>query len=330
MNAHPTLSSSRAVRSRRHAQGLSLIEVMVSLAIGLVVIGAVFANYLNNSQGSRQTAALTQVTNDAALAFGILRNHMAVADYSLPSGVTATGLTRRLTGMNVFGCSGGFDEATDDQVDPANILCASTAGTSDALMVRYEVDEQSVPSVTNTATSTTAPSDCTGNALVRVTDGYFVADSRFDIATGADGVPSLACLGNGNTPATAAKFGGTAGAQTAALVENIAEMHLTYGVAAGKQQNIIRYVSAADVAKADDVNRADKWGNVVSVRICLLVRSAEEVLPAKTAYRGCNQAVVAAANVPDRRIYRAFTSTVVLNNRLNADPQVQPEAPPTP
>ncbi|PHN95776.1 hypothetical protein CSC81_18735, partial [Tenacibaculum discolor] len=42
--------------------GFSLVEIMVSLAIGLMVIGAVFTNYLNNSSGSQQTAAMAQVT----------------------------------------------------------------------------------------------------------------------------------------------------------------------------------------------------------------------------------------------------------------------------
>jgi type IV pilus assembly protein PilW len=319
MSAHPYRlpTAMRPAVSQRMAtsqRGLSLIEVMVSLAIGLVVIGAVFANYLNNSRGSRETTALTQVTNDATLAFGILRNHIAMADYSQPSGIDAKGnMIRRLAGRNLFGCSGGFDSTTDSSSNVDNITCAAAnkAGTSDAMLIRYEVDMQSVPSVTDATTKVVAPMDCAGSGLADLgTAGapYYVADNRFLIASGTSGAPSLSCLGSGNL---------NGGAQ--ALVENIQEMHLLYGVAQadinGKPGAIQRYVSASDMAATD-------WANVVAVRICLLVRSNDEVLNAKTPYRDCAQSVVDGVKkaIPDRRIYRAFTSTVVLNNRVNPDP----------
>ena len=57
------------------------------------------------------------------------------------------------------------------------------------------------------------------------------------------------------------------------------------------------------------------WNRVVSVRICLVVKSEDEVLDAIQPYVGCDP--FAAALLPiDRRMYRAFTSAIVMHNRL--------------
>ncbi|MDO9237833.1 MAG: PilW family protein [Aquabacterium sp.] len=315
MSTHTPHRHARAPMVKRQNRGLSLIEIMVSLAIGLVVIGAVFANYINNSMGSRQTAAMTQVANDAALAFGILRNHIAMAGYSTPTSTTPTGFTPTTVSLPIFGCEGRFDKDTDASTDPLKVTCATgkDASTSDALLIRFEVDAQSVPTASYESTDTTTgktvtsqtPTDCQGNGIVpTVPPSALLADSRFQIDAST---ATLTCLGNGKQP------------RNDPLVENIAEMHLTYGVAAdvvnGRPTAIIRYITASDVAQVldSDTVKATKWARVVSTRICLVVRSAEEVLNEPTPYRNCAQDV---ETPTDRRIYRAFTSTVVLNNRV--------------
>jgi type IV pilus assembly protein PilW len=295
-------------------RGVSLVELLVSLVIGLVVVGTVFANYLNSASGSRYTAAMSQVTEDATLALSLLRNHIAMAGYSLPQGVTTNGMTPRLTGLVVRGCSGGFADATNGKTDPATVTCANAAGKADSLLVRYEADLLSTPTVSNN----TVPSDCLGNGLVATaTAGQFVADNRFMISTDAQGMPSLSCRGNGGTAAADADLKQSA----QPLVGNVTDLRLTYGVAgnldaSGKASHPVRYISASDVSKATDAPTliAD-WARVVSVRACVVVRSAEPVLPEVTRYRDCSQSLVTPA---DRRIYKAFTTTILLNNRISA------------
>jgi len=275
----------------RTSQGMTLVEVMVSLAIGLVVIGAVFANYLHNSVSSRQAKALGQVTEDASLAMGIMRNHLAMADFSQPTDIGPKVMTKRLTGITVLGCSNGFAASTNKDISAAT--CNTTAGT-DALRIRYEADNSN-----SLLTTDDVPSDCNGTGLALESGkDYYVADNLFALTAGTPA--SLGCNGK-------------------PLVENVTEMHLTYGVAAtdastSRPGRIMHYVEAKDVVKTGTTTEAG-WANVVSVRICLVVQSADEVLTVATPYRNCAGTVV---NATDRRIYRAFTSTVVLNNRLAA------------
>lgn len=303
-------------------QGLTLVELMVSMAIGLVVIGAVFVNYLNSSVGSRYAAAMVQVTDDASLAMGILRNHIAMAGYSSPTGIDADGvLQRQFSGVFILGCDGGFVDTTADKTNPEEVTCATGAtadAAPDSILIRYEADKSNAPVVNN------MPADCIGSAL---TSNGSIMDNRF----GIDAVKQeLECLGNGGTPAGSPKL--TTPKQP--LLDNVVDMQITYGMSnsvAGKPGNsVVRYVKASDVALPGSSSWQDKWKNVISVRVCLLVRSAKPVLDQGATYVDCNNTRQPLTN--DRRIYRAFTTTITLNNRIsNKDPTPPtPTAPTTP
>lgn len=309
-----------AVRGRPYEQGLSLVELMVSLSIGLVVVGAVFANYLNNSAGARQAAAMAQVTQDASLAMGILRNHIAMAGYSRPVGVAGGAITHAVTGLQaIVGCTEGFTSATDNNADYGTISCnaaspANTPPQPDSLAVSYEADTSSTP-----LNATAVPTDCAGDGLVQTpgTNTYFVADNRFAIRPATAGAPpSLVCLGNGGVPWGSAlqSVDPTSGSSTnkgyQPLVENIADMRIRYGIAGATNKNVTQYLTSTDIR-----NNGVDWARVISVRICLLVQSNDNVLDKPRPYYNCDGGVSTPAT-GDRHIYRAFNSTVVLNNRI--------------
>jgi type IV pilus assembly protein PilW len=298
--------------------GFSLVELLVSMVIGLVIVGAVFANYLTNKTGARQTEAMAQVTDDATTAFGILRSQIAMAGYSQPTSVNAAGeMVRANLGLAVLGCEGGFGTGATTAADAATVTCvaAPSAGTNaanpDALMVRYQADMSNTPIVKDSATNADSPSDCQGSAITAVdaTAGVVVADNRFRVDTTA---AELECSGSGDRPQ---------GAQP--LVQNIIDMQLSYGVAAATAPGVVnRYVRANDVAVAGALGYEANWANVVAVRVCLLVRSTDAILDSPTAYRDCT-GTVTTPGAGDRRIYRAFTSTILLNNR-SALPNLTP------
>lgn len=302
--------------------GLTIVELMVSMAIGLVVIGAVFVNYLNSSVGSRHAAAMVQVTDDASLALGILRNHIAMAGYSSPTGISSDGvLQRQFSGVFILGCDGGFaSDAAAKKNDPTQVTCVTGQPASngpDSILVRYEADGSNAPVVNN------MPADCIGTAL---TANGSIMDNRFGIDAAND---QLECQGNGGTGV------GDPDLQTAKqpLLDNVADMQITYGmsdsVAGTPGKNVVRYVTASQVALPGSASWQDSWNNVISVRVCLLVRSTKPALDQNASYIDCNNTRQDLTN--DRRIYRAFTTTVTLNNRIaNKDPTAAPSTPTTP
>ena len=143
---------------------------------------------------------------------------------------------------------------------------------------------------------------------------YFVADNRFYIdSSSATAAPSLYCQGNG-IDSTAQP-----------LVENIEDMQITYGVEIPSNQTrtVAGYLRADELlAQPDpDVLAAftphERWRKVVTVRICLLVRSEDAVVsdPASARYVNCAGTL---ENAPsdDLRLRRTYSTTVILRNWL--------------
>lgn len=292
--------------------GVSLVELMVAMVIGLVVVGAVFTNYLHNAAGSRQTAALAQVTSDASLVLGIMRNHIALAGYGQPNGSSAGVIQTNFTGPAILGCDHGFatlpTPATTDATCNAN---ATTPAVGNSVLVRYATDSDISPTTTTEVTgvgTVTGPSDCRGTTITAPAGSpagtALIANSLFQIDPAAS---TLRCWGNG---------AGLANYQP--LVDNVVSMTLHYGIGEpdtvsgnGKMMRAVRYITAGSVGALN----ATAWNNVMAVRMCVVVRSMEQVLPSATAYRACDGTVTTPT---DRFIYRAFTSTVLINNRLSS------------
>ncbi len=279
---------------RSGQRGLSIIEVLVSLVIGLVVVGAVLLSYITSGQTNRLQAAYSQMNEEAQIGLGILSRDLLLAGYARPTGWDPVTFKfgRTYSGHAVFGCDTGFVAANATTA----VTCAAT-GSSPAIEVVYEAD------VTNTVPhSSGAPSDCLGAALVDQSAGppatsIYIARNRYYLAVSSLGRSELHCAGN-NAPAT----GG-------ALVDNVEGMQILYGEAnPADPRQITRYVSAANVK-----DLGTDFAYVVSVRVCLLMRSAEPVLTGEdpATYSDCDSVTQTSTDGFARRAY--FTTTALRN-----------------
>lgn len=292
----------KPVTLRSRNQGFSLIELMISLVIGLVVVGAVIVSLIGSGQTGRYQAAFAQMNEDAQIALSILSRDLQIAGYSQPTDLVNTAPPASTPTFNfasstigtsnpVFGCDTGF-------VDPAATSLACGTATTPAIEVVYEADK-----FTTVLTSGGVPSDCLGNAITVGLPAVYVARNRYYLAPSSSGRPELHCASaNGATPQP--------------LVENIEAMAIWYGVAvAANPTQVVRYVTATDIATS---GLADEWKRVVSVRICLLVRSAEPVSAGDEAtltYLDC-----AGTSPPptssDGRLRRAYFTTAAIRDKM--------------
>lgn len=312
-----------APNSGKHTQGISLVELLISMVIGLVVIGAVLPTYLTSGTGQNSNAALSQISEDATLALNLVRKQIALAGYSQPFKFNAKGFARNYTERGIAGCdSVNFDNV--DTADIADLTCTGTASTSaNAIAVAYEADSGN--SLMDGSTPK-RPRDCIGSAIPPTAatannNDYSLAHSRLYIANG-----SLMCRGNGSEKAAAPPpKGGTLPGTPQPLVSNIVSMRVRYGLANRNPTTgmiipgITRYLTATEV-NVEDVT-GSHWNDVKAVRVCIVVRSEQEVLDTVTPYYDC--AAVENANPQpveptgkDRRIYRAFSTTIMVNNDL--------------
>lgn len=343
------------MKTLKYAQrGLSLIELMVSLAIGLVIIVASLAAYLNTQNTNRLADAQSRMNEDAQAALSILSREIRLAgnnpkqdnridDSSDPTKSSLRNPVYRptptdkkytypdfsssspLLGQAIKGCDGGFSN-TSSAATIDDLTCSTSTTTSTyGLAITYEAD-----SYNTVPTSTGKPTDCTGSSLTKTdakvrgcetcspvtpktTDvSYYVADNRYYIATPKNNAaPSLYCRGNGNSSA----------AQP--LVQNIDDMQITYGTLdptrTTKKAVIAGYLTASEInttAPLKDLsNDAERWMNVVAVRICLIVRSEEQIMPdsGSATYRNCDNILV---TPKDRYLRKAFYTTVGVSNEI--------------
>ena len=329
----------RRLLAMRPASGFSLIELMVSLTIGLVIAIAAMSAYLGTASSSKMSEAQSRMNEDAQAALNVLVQQIRLAGSNpaqpnrtdifgrnpvynptyvggsvtaYASGTTTYTVTVAPSAFSIRGCDGTFSSiATVSNLD--SFTNCGTSTLPDSIAISYEADRY------NTSPSGTAPTDCVGSAIpttisatfpsgTSTTASFRVADNRFYIASSSN-VPSLMCKGIGSG--------------TQPLVENVEDMQFMYGTVstteASATATVAGYLSAAQVIAlaptADTAGYSTAWGKVASVRICVLVRSESPVLTdaASAKYDDClgNRNVSA----PDLRLRRAYSTTVVLRNR---------------
>lgn len=307
--------------SKQH--GLSLIELLISMLIGLVVLAAGSAVYVSSARGSATSEQSTRLNEDGVLALNYLQSQIRQAGYyqKLQKGAkTAPPATIPKNDQAfylppVLGCTG----ALGAEAKYTDITCTAAAG-NDALVVQYEAD------IANTYPTTSKPgfpTNCNGESIetaytttkIGATDvNRYQAINRFYLANN-----TLMCIGN-------VKPDTVTNAQP--LFPNVEQMVLRYGVAA---QPMVRQENEFDVgrhqvvayATASDLKTTADWNRVRSVNICLLVRSQDPVKDASGGgkYKDCNNTEQTNA---DGYLRRTFISTVMLRNRLVSPDQAKP------
>ncbi|TFZ07496.1 pilus assembly protein PilW [Ramlibacter henchirensis] len=224
----------------------------------------------------------------------------------------------------VRGCDRKFDNVGTAATAQDLVCDAGGVAAPDSIAVTYEADRFNTVALPPGG----APTDCLGKPLdvinadlpVVVPPGpnattqtvtFHVAENRFYIdSPGPDAAPSLYCKGNG------------ASSTPGPLVENVEDLHLTFGTvpaaAPMDTANIAGYLNASGVVNhtaLDPLDEAARWGRVAAVRVCVVVRSDRPVVGGEGSARflKCDGSVE--NSPPDARLRRTYSTTVVLRNR---------------
>ncbi len=278
-----------ALRARGQ-RGLSLVELLVGLTLGLTVIAAALALYLSSGHALRSTQATTQMTEDASVALAILRAQIALAGYSNPSGLDSQGqMTRAFTGQGLFGCTGGI---THQHRTPA--------------VARHRVLRTTLTKPMPSSCAT-RPTRATPWPRRRARPPTAWATARpWSMA------PTIWPTTATSSTTTPCPAGGNGHSVSQPLVDHIVDLDLRYGIAtsaaSAPDDVTLRYLTAQEVSgSAAPPSTSPLWRQVKAVRLCLVLRSELEVQDSAMTYTNCQGLTQAA---PDRRLYRAFHTTV--------------------
>jgi type IV pilus assembly protein PilW len=274
--------------------GLSLIELMVALVIGLFLIVGAVSVYQQARNAYRTTEAVARVQETARYAFDILEPELRMANYwgfnSRADYIEERATVGQAEPVSLAGfdaqldyCGDNFAINLDDYLDGSDdsytLTCAATgtaSATSDVLVVRRAAEQASTSIVANRVYLQTsrlrgtlfvpgaACADLT--ACSEIPAGYAPPQSRThelfvsgyyvsEDSTGRPGFPSL------RRKRLAAINGGSAALvyPDEEIIPGVEDMQVRFGVDTNGDTNVDQYVEPGSVAAGDAVISATVW-----------------------------------------------------------------------
>ncbi|AMP16574.1 prepilin-type N-terminal cleavage/methylation domain protein [Collimonas pratensis] len=282
-------------KDRQRALGFTLIELMVSVTIGLILILFLSSLYFNSNASSRLNDDNARIQEDGRYALSVIGRNLMQAGYGTMQSDTTTDFppTAYSALQGLTGCNNGF--ATPLTVPPT---CAAGSGAS-AFVASYT----SEPYDAVNSPISGAGTDCSGTQAVNATSttgGIVINSFYLDTTKG-----TLYCLGNAN-------------ATPQALLSNVDNMLLTYGIDTGSQYAPLQSTQDATVAgdkTTPNGNTKLGFDRVISVNVCLEIHSTNSVVPAGQTYTNCAGNSVTAA---DLKLHTVMTKLFTVRNNATA------------
>lgn len=340
----PHSSSSHFTRHAARQRGVTLIELMVALALGLLVVLVASAAFLASKQLFTADSEAQSLQDSTRFANYLVKTVVRQAGYAdlTPDAVNSSG-TVSIASRYTTPEGDPADTQNLDLVGASNVTSASvgtssgygttdsdsTATASDSLLVRFfgranweggKADEPDGTIINCTGMPQTPP----GEAPTMDQRAW----SLFFVATGPGGEPELNCKYRDDTGAF----------KTEPIVRGVEMFKVVYGYdtdndGAPNQWLTAKQVAAqtlalpADLCMPSSCTDNDKWRKVVAVRVGMVLRSPKENTTQKqiggaAAYKlfplGPEFSAVSFAPPDDGRLRRAVTFTVTVRNLLRS------------
>ena len=340
------MTRNRLTSLSRHQRGLTLIELLVALGLGLLVTVIAATALLMGQQGYQSIDSTTQLRDRERFATDLLTRVIVQAGYqdlgapsiSLRSSALGLGLDPE---PDVYGWNDAVYSTPDDLLLSTSTKitngdrpgkCAvndtSCKNGSDILVVRF----QGVTSPTDPTKADNTMINCMGQGEAGLTAGALNdrAISVFHVTRGANGEPSLSC--------SYYKFASLAGwVASAPMIEGVESLQVLYGTDQVVPLTVPSAVAVQDTI-ADRWLRADQltvagnlaatrenWRRVRAIRVGMVIRgpvgSAQQAKAATIASLGSMYASASDTGsnltvAADGRLRLQSTFTVHLRNDL--------------
>ena len=308
--------------NKKSNSGMSLIELMIAMVIGLILLGGAATMFMTNKRIYKEQAEMGLLQENARFALEILADNIRMAGY--------------------VGCHDDIDNVTNNLVtvgvNDFSQFIEGTAGANDSIRIRYfqpfgvtttaDMGSEDANIMINDGAGINqndilAISDCASADIFMNTHNDVPTDLRLEHA----GSPSntsinlskayptnsmisrvisrqyfIQASGNGTGPAL--WWNTAAGNQE--LVEGVERMELLFGEDTSGNGRPNSYVNAGGVTD---------WRDVVAVQIALLMRTTEEF---GTVVDDNTYDLLGTSYDPvdDRRRRRVFTTTVQVRNGM--------------
>jgi type IV pilus assembly protein PilW len=374
MEPRPVIS-----RSLPRQRGLTLIELMISITIGMIVLSALTYIYVGARGAYRSNENLARLQENGRFALDFLAKDLRMGGYSGCSSYSipptriavvarpAPGITPGWATANLVVT--GFEDGTG-WVNPSNVArlrgdvitlrraisvplaldqntdqddatvtirnnCPSNPFKQGDLMVIATCERMSVVRVTNTPAQActtpptavviehhpTDPSDASrGNGNNGLTTPYPDPNSHWIPVMKVDDRPQvmrfqeITYFLGANAAGRPSLYRHVGDAAPEELVENVEDFDVLYGIDTSGDR------SADEYRRADQIVGLD-WGNVVAVRLALLVSGPDTSVATSTqtyALRDSDgDGLADTESAADSRLRQVFTATIALRNKVD-------------
>jgi type IV pilus assembly protein PilW len=337
----------RLPHTGRKQRGLTLVELLVALGLGLLVVVIAATALLLGQQGYRSVDTTTQLRDRERFAADLLARVIIQTGYQdLGAGSVSLRSTAKLLGNDpepdIYGWNNAVYKNPDDLVlststkiangnRPTSSLCTandtSCKNGSDVLVVRF----QGVNSPTDATKPDNTMINCMGFGEAGLTNGDLNdrATSIFHVTRGTDGEPSLSCsyynFATGVWFASQPMIEGVESFQVLFGTDGVTP--LTAASAAATQDTVAeRWLRADQLTVAGNTAATrENWRRVRAVRVGLVLRgpvgSAEQAYadpftPLGPKYASPDDTGSSLSVTADRRLRLQSTFTVHLRNDL--------------
>jgi type IV pilus assembly protein PilW len=308
--------------------GFSLVEMMISITIGLMIVAALVGVLSSNSRGSKSNDRTAELQSNGRFALSHLQNELRLAGYRgyTPLAPESGGWTTPAI-TNECGTAGSFVKnirqsvwgGNDSNPFPANCIPIANYNTpisSDVLVIRHAAETPVLAA--STVANTTYLRSSYNNALVmsgaalpaQVTTGT----ENFELKEYVYFIGQGDCAGGGTTSIPAlCRIALQGNAMNPELVvSGIEQLQVQYSIATGSN---IQYFDANGISGSHSATGATDWDKVTSIRIWLLARNSnsENGYSNTTSYVMGDQTYT----VNDSFRRQLFTSVVQLRNFRN-------------
>ncbi len=301
-----------------HQRGYTLIELMISMLLGLMMISGFGSLFSQTQKSSTIQRSLSYMMEDGRYILEVFGRELRRTN-SLRSKMTATGSAAVVFTADplVLGSTMNFGPGDYIRGD-YNAAGFGTAFNINQLALRYQltnIDElaQTDPNSTNSA--------CERQILlgagedpatqVHVVTLYFFID--FDATTNA---PVLYCLAKRQNFSTSPVTTVTSTAEP--LISNVQKLVITYGIDSddadangiGDDGNANYYVAADSIGGAGQPT----WQQVVAAKLSVVLRSEDDNLATTSVSYTVDGATGSPFTAADKRLYRVSSTTIAFRN----------------
>lgn len=268
-------------------KGLSLIELMIAMFIGLFLLAGISSSYLSSKKSSIHRDEYSLLQDNGRLALEVMRQTIVHGGYkAFPLGNIDPNIFIT-DDVNSSNCNPGGASVLNTGLFSEDSTMDGPLDTSDSIGIKYLGDDNLF-------------TDCAGNTLPA---GCRISSANQNSDSDTAGIYNAFFIDDQNT----LQCSGSRSNAPEPIVEGIENMQILYGIDNDGDPEVDRYVNATQMGTFID--------NVKSVQIAVLVRSSREVKE-KAESKVYSLLDVAYPSPTDRYMRAVFTTTIKLRNTL--------------